>query len=162
MKENMALRERFELSLSQTKDERIFIVRRPNPNWVCNMAVTEVSLALSLGMIGMISSVVVGTWGGKEQETLFPSLIIFGAVIPIILAIVYGNLSSFITLMDWPSSSYALIPHITAFIGSWVGGFFGLKAGHYWESDGDRSCFQCLLVPTGLLLIGSVIVLFLP
>lgn len=158
----MALRERFELSLSQTKDEIIFIVRRPNPNWVSNMAVTEFSLAISLGMIGMISSVVVGTWGGKGQKALIPSLIIFGAVIPIILAIVYGNLSSFVTIMDWPSSHYAFVPHIVAFIGSWVGGCFGLKAGQYWVLDGDRSCFQCLLVPTGLLLIGSVIVLFLP
>ncbi|MHA1638488.1 MAG: hypothetical protein ACTSUO_01620 [Candidatus Thorarchaeota archaeon] len=126
------------------------------------MAVTEVSLAFSLGMIGMISSVVVGTWGGKEQETLFPSLMIFGAVIPILLAIIYGSLSSFITLMDWPSSPYTFIPPIVGFIASWVGGFFGLKAGHYWEHDGDKSCFQCLLLPAGLLLIGSFIVLFLP
>ncbi len=155
----MALRERFELLLSQTKAERIFIVRRPIPNWVCNMAVTELSLALSLGMI---SSVVVGTWGRKNYEMLFPSLVIFGAVIPIILTIVYGYLSPFITLMDWPSSHYTFIPPIVGFIASWAGGYFGLKAGYYWERDADRSCFQCLLIPISLLLIGFVIVLFLP
>ena len=44
------------------------------------MAVTELTLALSLGMVGMILSLVVGTIGGKSYRMLFPSIALFGAV----------------------------------------------------------------------------------
>ena len=51
------------------------------------MAVTELTLSISLGMVGMILSLIVGTIGGKSYRMLFPSLAIFGAIIPIILAL---------------------------------------------------------------------------
>lgn len=126
------------------------------------MVVTEVTLALSLAMIGMLLSLVAGTWGGKTYRMLLPSIAIFGAVIPICLALVYTGLSPFIIIMDWAGRPIVPWPPITGFVSSWAGGFFGLKAGGIWERDEDKSCFQCLLLPISLLVVGSVLVLFLP
>jgi hypothetical protein len=126
------------------------------------MAVTQITLALSLGMVGMILSLMVGTFGGKSYKMFFPSLAIFGAVIPIILALAYIEFSPLITLLDWPNIAfYDPGPLAVGFVTSWVGGLLGIKAGGYWNRDDDRSCFQCLLVPVSLLLIGSLAVLFL-
>jgi hypothetical protein len=106
---------------------------------------------------------IVGTFGGKNFKLYFPSIAIFGAVIPIILALAYNEFSPLITLMDWPATNhYVPWPPTVGFVTSWVGGLLGLKAGGYWRRDDDRSCFQCLLVPITLLILGSFIVLFLP
>ena len=127
------------------------------------MAVTELTLSISLGMVGMILSLIVGTIGGKSYRMLFPSLAIFGAIIPIILALAYGEFSPLITVMDWPATNhYVPWPPTVGFVASWAGGVLGLKAGGIWHRDDDRSCFQCLLVPISLLILGSFIVLFLP
>ena len=127
------------------------------------MAVTELTLSISLGMVGMILSLFVGTLGGKNFKLYFPSIAIFGAIIPIILALAYNEFSPLITLLDFPRSSvYITWPPTVGFVASWAGGLLGLKAGGIWHRDDDRSCFQCLLVPISLLILGSFIVLFLP
>lgn len=124
------------------------------------MAFTFVTLVVVFSMTGLFLSLLVGSLGGKAENLMVVSLIIFGIAIPLILSIFFGFLIPFVSLDDWPMLSYPMPPQSAIFIGCWVGGFLGMKAGRIWNVDNDRSCFQCLLVPISLITIGSLLVLF--
>ncbi len=123
------------------------------------MAVTEFTLSIALSLLGLFISFFVGTWGGKTDRLMFPSLVVFGLVIPIIISVLYGYLNPLIIIFDWPT--HIVVPQMAVFAGCITGGFLGLKAGRIWQEDNDRSCLQCQLIPITLLLLISMFVLFL-
>ena len=124
------------------------------------MAVTELTLSTALALVGLLLSLFVGTLGGKNDRMIIPSIAIFGVVVPLIFSFLYGLWSPFIIIFDWPT--VLLVPQMTIFAGTIVGGFLGLKAGMIWYDDNDRSCLQCQLVPITLLVLASLIILLLP
>ena len=123
------------------------------------MAVTQFTLMLSVVFIAIILSVVVGTWGGKNDNMVAPSLVVFGLVIPFCFSFVYIALSSFITTTHWLVSIFDFWPETVVFAGSWVGGYLGLRAGDTWHRDNDQSSFQCLLLYICVVAVGTLIAL---
>jgi hypothetical protein len=127
------------------------------------MTVTITSVGLAVTMVGVLIALFTGAYGGRNYGSrLLVSIVVFGVIVPIVLSFLYGFLIIDVTIYDWPHGFYDFPPQMAVLTGCWVGGCLGIKAGNIWQSDSDRSCLQCLLVPISLLVIGAIIVVLLP
>ena len=130
------------------------------------MALTQITIALTLALSGVVLSILIGAIGmRKAGNATIISIIVFGAIIPTAMYLIYLNLEIYATVLDWPinlgSFSSLWSPLTAILLGSWLGGFLGMISGKYWAED-DRSCLQCLLGPFIILIIVSLAILALP
>ncbi len=124
------------------------------------MAFAATTLGITLALVSMILSLLIGSISGRDARRLIPVFIFAWIVIPLSLSFLFYNLGDLIVLYDWPEGSLSFGPETAIFAGSIVGGLLGIKAGTIWSEDRDRSCLQCTLLPIVLLLVVSLIVLF--
>ncbi len=130
------------------------------------MALTQITIALTLALSGVVLSILIGAIGmRKAGNATIISIIVFGVFVPIAMYLIYLNLEIYATVLDWPinlgSFSSLWSPLTAILLGSWLGGFLGMISGKYWAED-DRSCLQCLLGPFIILIIVSLAILALP
>ncbi len=121
------------------------------------MAVTQIVVIISVASIAMILSLVVGTWGGKNDNMRAPAIVVFGLVIPICFSLVYIALSSFIISMGWMDGFFVPLQELAVFAISWIGGYIGLRVGDIWHREDDPSCFKSMLIYFCLVIVGSLV-----
>ena len=125
------------------------------------MGATIFTITAFISMLALIVAILVGHYSGRDQNKgILEALIVCATVIPLgiwILSIPLYNLS----LDDWPTGGFFLVPQAIIWIASFFGGLIGIKSGEIW-SQGEPSCIRCLLSLVTVFVLLSLVIVLIP
>lgn len=128
------------------------------------MPLTEVALTFVLAVVGMIiCSGIMYTSIGRMTAPLL-AFVVAGLIIPVIMNILWTMLLPFVTIMDYPKTSFIVPtgPGVAIAVGCWAGLFIGYYAGLQLDEYGDTSCYRCSLKIFAVMLIGMLAFIMIP